>query len=184
MNVPPPGRLPRWNLFSAARRLVASCLVLAALSVGLNAWLGRQSVEYTRKALRPDVAMGGLRTGCSKPDWSSPAPVLNEEIGHTVITYRVCFMTPNGQYIAYGDETYEMSRLPQLALGWHPTPEDLKIARQSAKDQRLDRAKDHFALLGWVAGVVILASLAIGWVVRGLLGIPYGHDHRPAPGDQ
>jgi hypothetical protein len=92
-------------------------------------------------------------------------------------------MTPNGQYIAYGDETYEMSPLPELAPGWHPTPEDLEIARQLAKDQRLDRAKDHFALLGWVAGVVILVSLAIGWVVRGPLGIQYGHDRQPAPGD-
>jgi hypothetical protein len=39
-----------------------------------------------------------------------------------------------------------------------------------------------FAIGGWT--VLSVLQAAIGWIVRGFIGVPRGHDHEPAHGSQ
>ena len=45
----------------------------------------------------------------------------------------------------------------------------------------IESARIHYSLLfaigGWIALSVVQA--AVGWIARGFVGIPRGHDHRP-----
>lgn len=170
------------NMFAAARRLLISGLALAVLAVGANAVLSARSLEFTRKVLSHENAIGGLATQCERPNWSEPVIVRTETTGQTTITYRVCFITPTEggkQFIAFGNERFTMDQASQLAYSRQLTTEEVERARSVAHDQRVEAAKSAFILLAMVAVALVLVSLAIGWVVRGMLGIPYGSDRRP-----
>lgn len=153
------------NIFAGARRLalVSWCVVLL-----LGVYVSEADSPYLARmdrSLSPE-------SGCL-----SPAQVVTEQIqtpnGHTAIL-SVCYDLATNRF----NDVLARSILRTLA-----DTVDLRALDQEAAAQRWDRRRESGLFVLAASAALFAATSAIGWVVRGFLGIPRGMDRRPPDRD-
>ena len=77
---------------------------------------------------------------------------------------------------SYSDEVQEYERA--LQARFQLSPADLKAVKRKIAERTKQAWKDGLLYLAIALAIFWFAVWAIGWVVRGFVGIPLGKDHR------
>lgn len=153
------------NLFAGARRLA---LITGGVILLLGIYASESDRPYltrTDRSLSPD-------TGCLTPARSIEKEIRTPK-GHTA-TLIVCYDLSVNRY----NEIAARSKLRSLA-----DTVDRRALDQEAAQQRWERRRESGQLALAACAALLVGTWAVGWIVRGFLGIPRGKDRRPTVPD-
>jgi hypothetical protein len=180
------------NVFEGSRRIALVVKVAWVIVVGLIAYSVSPDVRLTFATMHPNdpftIADEHCDVGSDAIEW------VTRRLDDKSIFVQLCFRsrmfesneTPLVPYRSNNDTmwgndpystqvtTYTRARAQRFSLmGPH---EDVARAAWNAERTKNILIAVLFALGGWVALSVLQAL--VGWIVRGFLGIPRGHDRR------
>lgn len=191
--------MTRINVFEGSRRIALVLKVVWLIGVAVVASVHSAPVSMTFVTSQPNAPFIITDEDC---DTSSDAVefVTRAIDNHRSISARLCFKSqafePNQQRLVpyridndtvWGNSPYSRevtAYTDARAEEFRLTPADQERARAAWNAQRARSIwyAVLFAAGGWI-GLSLLQAL-IGWIVRGFVGVPRGHDHIPESGPQ
>ena len=189
------------NIFSGARRLGAVFAALAALTaLGFTAFSEPYiSLNYTVSAPGapfvhakedcPDKAAIHYITALT-PEGKSVSvslcllPMAFGKDGTELIPYRV-----DSEGMIWGAEEYSSEVFAyekELESRFRLSPADVELAKSARSKKYWQQWRDTLLYLAVGLAAYWLVITAVGWIVRGFLGVPFGKDSRASevvPGD-
>lgn len=151
------------NIFCAARRIIAIVVVLISIGFLFHSYDTRPS--YVMKYEKPGRAVSECKWGGSFPAEYVESPIYMRLF--IVECAPEHYLDTANFYYATWTKNY--------------TAPSADVAK--AKDYGLQKFQERAwdLLLSYICTIVVLAGIvfAVGWVIRGLLGIPMGKDSKP-----
>jgi hypothetical protein len=188
--------LVKFNPFSGARRIAALSALLATVGTLVALLLNEPYVTAAYAVSHPNGPF--VKTEDSCPDAGDRHYFSAQTSSGKSVSIQLCLMT-----MEFGDNKQRLIpyRVDDKGMVWGAASFSSEVAtyRQQLERRFALPARDEIELeqevsrrfkadllsgLGYLAiGLFVFAAIvwAIGWVVRGFMGIPLGRDHRPQP---
>lgn len=184
--------MARFNVFEGSRRIALLIKVVWAIGALVVGWTTSPYVSMEFSTSYPGaefVKSDDCKIGTDAVEFIS-RPIdngrtvsvqlcfkaLRADSGAEVVPYKV----ESGKWWGNGPYTPDVTAYANArADSFKLSEADRRAAQEEWSSQRTRNIRNGvlFAVGGWV--VLSLLQLLVGWIVRGFLGIPWGHDRRP-----